>query len=351
MAPAARTPGARPGRAVGWRSWGAAMGEALYGPGGFYRREAPAAHFRTSVHASPLFAGALARLARSAGLRAVVDLGAGRGELLARLRELDPGLRLHGVDLAGRPDRLPAEVGWSDRLPDLDAVLLVANEWLDTVPLDVVTRAGGRARLVLVDGWGAERAGPAPCRADAAWLARWWPAGDRAEVGRSRDEAWAGVVRRCRRGLLVAVDYAHEVADRPAGGTLTGFRRGRQVRPVPDGSGDLTAHVAVDSVAAAGRAAGATDTVVLPQRDALRRLGVAADRPPAALARRDPAAYLRALTEAGQAAELTDPHGLGAFRWLVQSVGMPVPPPLTRPAPRFSREITGHAAPESDVFT
>lgn len=46
-----------------WRGWREATETALYGPGGFYRRtEGPAGHFRTSVHASPLFAGAVARL-------------------------------------------------------------------------------------------------------------------------------------------------------------------------------------------------------------------------------------------------------------------------------------------------
>ena len=42
--------------------------QALYGPDGFYRRERPAAHFRTSVHASPLFGQALARLALELGI-------------------------------------------------------------------------------------------------------------------------------------------------------------------------------------------------------------------------------------------------------------------------------------------
>ncbi|MEU3502835.1 hypothetical protein ABZ726_19445, partial [Streptomyces hundungensis] len=44
------------------RGWRAAAEEALYGDGGFYLRpEGPAGHFRTSVHASPLFAAAVAR--------------------------------------------------------------------------------------------------------------------------------------------------------------------------------------------------------------------------------------------------------------------------------------------------
>jgi hypothetical protein len=38
------------------------MSAGLYGPDGFFVRDSPADHFRTSVHASPLFAGALLRL-------------------------------------------------------------------------------------------------------------------------------------------------------------------------------------------------------------------------------------------------------------------------------------------------
>ncbi|MEU7702606.1 hypothetical protein AB0B81_30845, partial [Streptomyces sp. NPDC039028] len=72
-----------------WQGWRQATERALYGPGGFYLRpEGPAGHFRTSVHASPLFAGAVARLlaevAEELGTSEVdlVDVGAGRGELL-----------------------------------------------------------------------------------------------------------------------------------------------------------------------------------------------------------------------------------------------------------------------------
>ena len=309
------------------RPWRAAMADALYGPGGFYARgEAPAAHFRTSVHASPLFARALAELAHRAELGTVVDLGAGRGELLGRLHTLCPELALHGVEVLPRPDRLPAAIGWSTELPETTSALLVANEWLDNVPLDVVIRVDGRPRLVLVDQWGAEYPGPTPEPADLAWLDRWWPDTERAEVGRSRDEAWAGVLRRTRRGLAVAIDYAHRSGSRPTGGTLVGYQHGRQVPPVPDRSCDLTAHVAVDSCAAAGRAAGAAATALLTQRDALRQLGVGGQpRPDPDRAATDPRGYLRELARTGQTAELTDPAGLGGFTWLIQSVGVPIP--------------------------
>jgi hypothetical protein len=118
------------------------------------------------------------------------------------------------------------------------------------------------------------------------------------------------------RGLAVAVDYAHFAGGRPPFGTLTGFREGRETPPVPDGSCDITAHVALDACTLPGGR-------VVTQRAALRALGVSGARPPLALASTDPAAYVRALAGAGAAAELTAPGGLGGFGWLLQPVGIP----------------------------
>ena len=105
---------------------------------------------------------------------------------------------------------------------------------------------------------------------------------------------------------------------RPAYGTLTGFRAGRQVAPVPDGTCDVTAHVAMDAVAVAA----GTPYTLMTQRAALRALGVDGGRPPLDLARTDPAGYLRALSAAGAAAELTDPSGLGGHWWLLHTIGI-----------------------------
>jgi SAM-dependent MidA family methyltransferase len=322
------------------RPWRAAWTSALYGPGGFYARgEAPAAHFRTSVHASPLFARAVLALVeqvdRALGSPAeldLVDVGAGRGELLAGVAAVAaPALRrrLRPTAVEVGPVHLPGvrQVADVSELPELTG-LLVANEWLDDVALDVVELTADGPRVVLVAPTGAESLGGPPGPADAAWLARWWPLrepGERAEVGRPRDEAWAAAIGRLRRGAAVAVDYAHEAGRRPPYGTLTGYRAGTQVEPVPDGSCDLTAHVALDAVAAAGEAAGATATRLTDQRTALRALGVHGDRPPVDLARMDPPAYLAALRRAGEAAELTDPGGLGGFGWLLQARDVPLP--------------------------
>jgi SAM-dependent MidA family methyltransferase len=319
-------------------TWRVATERALYGPGGFYRREQPGDHFRTSVHASPLFADAVAALARDCGVRMIVDLGAGGGELLRELHGRAPDLELVGVDLAARPAQLPDSIRWTPTLVDLETpaglvdVLVIANEWLDDVPVDVVeVDEAGRVRRVDVDPLaGAERLGAAADGVDADWLARWWPlddaeAGARAEIGRTRDRAWADAVAAVGRGVLVAIDYSHLRSDRPPNGTLVGYRAGRVVAPVPDGSCDITAHVALDSCASAGAEAGATATMLTTQRRALRALGVDAALPLRPSAGDDPRSYLAALSRASQAAELLDPAGLGAFGWLVQSVGRPMP--------------------------
>ncbi|TNY35313.1 hypothetical protein EIO00_19320 [Thermomonospora catenispora] len=321
------------------------MQRALYGEGGFYRRgERPAAHFRTSVHASPRFAEAVARLLAQVDAALghpprldLVDVGAGCGELLVRVLQaarpdLAERLAPVAVELAPRPAELPERIGWRAALPDAVTGLIIANEWLDNIPLDVVELTPEGPRLVLVDpATGAERLGPPPAEEDLAWLERWWPLtnpGDRAEIGRPRCTAWSDVLTRLRAGLAVAIDYSHTRRDRPAHGTLTGYRDGRVVPPVPDGSCDITAHVALDACAAAGVRAGAAATALTTQRRALRALGLTGARPPIRLAHQDPRGYVLALRRAGEEAELIDPAGLGGFGWLAQARRIPLPEPL-----------------------
>ncbi|KQX66249.1 SAM-dependent methyltransferase [Angustibacter sp. Root456] len=322
-------------------AWDVAWHEALYGRNGFYRRPGgPAAHFRTSVHASDLFADALLRLAQRAGLGRVVDIGSGRGELLMSLRRSAAArgiaVELIGCDVVDRPPDLAPDVIWAQSdggadvpealRPWLRGALVVAHEWLDDVPCPVVERADDLTwRVVEVDAsTGRERlAGPVGPR-ENHWLERWWPsvdphAGDRAEVGTSRDDAWGSLVRQATDALLLAVDYGHDRETRPPRGTLTGYRDGTVCPPVPDGSCDVTAHVAVDALAAAGERAGAVSSHGTTQREALLGLGVDGSLPSPATAAGDPLSYLRAVSAASHAGELLDRAGLGAFRWLMQS--------------------------------
>ncbi|MBM7491328.1 SAM-dependent MidA family methyltransferase [Micromonospora luteifusca] len=422
------------------------MSRALYGPGGFFVADTgPADHFRTSVHASPAFAAALLRLITEVDTALghpsrldVVDVGAGRGELLHGLLRLvastpavggavgvsgeptrsgrsglippragspetltptasagasaeaapmvaaRPSLaqrvRFTAVEYAARPENLPEEINWTSEIPAGITGVLLATEWLDNVPLDVAVHTEDGWRYVLVDPEsGAESIGEPASPDDLDWLKTWWPSptsptstnsapdwtsaltsadatsesesgfgaarpaqgssltarsrpgcpetphsAHRAEIGRSRDEAWANAVQKISRGLAVAVDYGHLRETRPVDGTLTGYRDGRQVPPVPDGSSDVTAHVAMDSVASAGAAVARCAYSLVLQREALRALGADGGRPPLSMAGTDPAGYVRALAAASQVAELTDPVGLGGHWWLRQPVGIPL---------------------------
>ncbi len=287
------------------RAWGEAWHDALYGPAGFFRTEDPADHFRTNA-AVPLFAEAVRALAERVDAQLgfpdpfdLVDVGAGRGQLLSALGSVPARWRLTGVDVA----QADVAYTWSAQIPSVTGLLL-ANEWLDAIPLDVLDDG----RLLLVDTDGTESPG-APLHSD--WAAQWWPSGGRVEIGAPRDLAWAAAVARLQRGVAVAIDYDHTRATRRP--TLTGYLDGRQVLPVPDGSCDLTAHVALDACAAAGGG------IVLRQREALLALGISARLP----APTDPA-YAIGLERASQARELLDPAGLGGFGWLVHGVGTDV---------------------------
>jgi SAM-dependent MidA family methyltransferase len=300
----------------------------------------PAAHFRTSAHVGPVLADALLVLLREVDARLgapaaldVVDVGAGGGELLAALlHQAEPPLaerlRLVGVDLLPRPAGLDPRIAWVQgeapaAVPEVRG-LLVAHEWLDELPVDVVVADDG-LRTVLVDDKGTESVGGPASDESVAWVRRWWGevgAGDRAECGATRDAAWRACVERVVAGTAVAVDYGHVRAEREAGryaaGTLAGYRDGRDVAPKPDGSTNLTAHVAVDSLVATDLRGTAYPPV--RQREALRALGVSGALPDVSLARTEPDAYADALERASQASELLDPAGLGAFWWLRHDV-------------------------------
>jgi SAM-dependent MidA family methyltransferase len=302
------------------------MARALYGDNGFYvAPDVPAGGFRTSAHASAQWGAIIHALATrvedslvSPERFAIVDVGAGGGELLTALADLSPPRwSLCGVDVAPRPARLPSRVTWSKQPPEMVTGLLMATELLDVVPLDVAELTTGGPRVVEVSPTGDEQLGDIITGRDARWLAAWWPPagiGDRAEIGWPRDDVWQSLTARLDRGVALAVDYAANPA-RDLAGTMTGYRAGRQVQPVPDGTCDITAHVLFESLAQP------TD-IVMSQHDALRALGVRPARP---AYDGDAATYLAALSAAGEAAELLDESGLGGFSWLLHAVGVPQP--------------------------
>ena len=306
--------------------WSVAMRDALYGPGGFYRVHAPAGHFATSSQ-HPVFAAAIdvliGRIDAALGHPdplTVVDVGAGSGELLGALTERDRTGRLApiAVDVRPRPAGLDARIAWADTVPEEVTGLVLACELLDVVPCDLAERdAAGTYRYQHVDPEsGATGPGEAVDRADARWLERWWPLsepGRVAAIGAPRDAAWTGLTGRLRRGAAVAIDYGHTRDTRPPDAWVAAFADGREVAPIPDGSRDLTVHVAMDSLGA---------EPPLRQREALLALGVDGRRPDRALAERAPLTYLRALGAASSTATLLDPAGLGGHLWTWRTVGV-----------------------------
>jgi len=303
--------------------------DALFTGAGFYREQWPAQHFTTAPLVGPDVALAVAALARGCGLDTVIDVGAGGGELVGVLHRLDPALRLVAVELRGRPAGLPRQVSWRRRLPDRMEGLVIGHEFLDTVPCPVVELDPDAVpREVLVDpASGSERLGAVPRTADLRWLERWWPAvrgetdghpaglpGQRAEVGRTRDDAWADIVARLDHGLAVAVDYGHLRGTRPPAGSLRGYAHGRRVPVAYDGSVDITADVALDAVA--DRVGG----TVHRQRDLLAADGPAGDRA-------SPADRLRELTEESRRAEVRAAGGLGELGWVLTARGVVAPGP------------------------
>lgn len=322
--------------------WSEAWRRASTGAGGFWRREVPSAHFATST--GPVLAQAMiellhdvsARIAASPGGRPtegddldVIDVGAGDGTLLNAMSDLLEGTelgarcRLRGIDVRPRPPGLRADVQWwegdAEELPASGICgLVMAHEWLDEVPLDVIQRdARGNDRLVLVAEDGREILGDPVPPGDplAAWASDWWPlgaVGDRTEVGVTRDRAWGRLCAAVRAGTVVASDYAR---DRPEP-TLRGYRDGSVVPPVPDGSCNVTADVTIGSCVAF--TAGARVSTCT-QREALAALGVSGAMPDPT--NMDAGEYARDLSHALSARVLRSPGGRGAFRWLRADVG------------------------------
>lgn len=313
--------------ASGVDSWSKAWASAAYGPDGFWRGSIPGDHFATAATAGPELADALLLLLRHFPvIGTVVDVGAGNGALLGALAAADQGLDYVGVDLRPRPPGLVAAARWVEDCWDValngwtsggvdellaglrGPALLVATEWLDDLPCPVAVAGPAGHRELRADA----TVGPLLPPEDQAWVDRWWPAGEQVEVGRSRDLAWASLVAGLGPvgGLVLAVDYGHDQAGRPAGGSLAGFRAGRAVPARPDRYANLTAAVAVDALAAAGEGAGARTLWRRRQQDVLTELWpTAVDGPP-----------LAALAARSRRANLLDPRDWGSQWWLLQQL-------------------------------
>ncbi len=324
------------------------MQACLYHPQhGYYRRGQPTVgrdgDFLTSPEVHPLFGAAIGhsaaaswkQLGRPSPFR-IAEIGPGTGalaeSLLRHLHTTEQDLAASIEYTLVEPDPLNASTQ-SQRLHSLaeltsiadvadlntDQHLIVANELLDALPVHLLRFEEGLWRELFVDyssGGGFRTVGSEP--SDDQLLK---PLQSLApteyqvvEVGPERSSVVASLAGALAdRGLMMLFDYGYRrerlYAPWRRDGTLMTFRRhvpGDDPLAHP-GEQDITAHVDIDQISEAARAAGLTLLPTLSQAEWLHNLG-AAVLPAVAEAGSDTGAYLAAR----RAAEtLTDPSGLG----------------------------------------
>ncbi len=204
------------------------------------------------------------RAMAAAGLRPEVHFVEGSEALRRIQRGAVPEARFHD-DLSSVPDDAP--------------LLLVANEFLDALPVRqlVKTARGWRERMVAVDAEGrfACVAGQTPM--DAA-LPEGWREAAEGTIVETCPGAAAVVAETAARlarqgGAALFVDYGHaEVRD---GSTLQAVRAHRKVDPfAAPGEADLTAHVDFATLADVARGSGARWLGTTEQGAWLKALGI-----------------------------------------------------------------------------
>ncbi len=329
------------------------MDEALYGASGFYVRGGrPAARggdFATSPELGTLFArcvaGYLDRTWDELGRPdpfVVVEGGAGRGTLcrdvLAQVAACRDAVRYVMVERVDwqRDDGLAriADADVSERVaavPDLPAGpfvgVVLANELLDNLPFRLLERSETGWQEIHVAPEGAVevlRDGPADAAAMVEALAPDAAPGARVPL-QLKAAVWVRrALRSLERGRLLTFDYGvrctAELAQRPQSEWLRTYRsqrRGHEPLEAP-GTADITCDVAFDqlppgatlSTQAEWLAAAGIDTMTADARALWQR------------SRSHPTAEtLAARRLLDEAAALTDPDGMGAFRTAEWRVG------------------------------
>ena len=218
-----------------------------------------------------------------------VELGPGRGTLAgdalraARPHGFEP--RVHLVEtspqLRDMQRAVVPQATWHDdlsTLPDHGPVLLVANEFLDALPVRQLIRTdnGWRERMVgLVDGRLAPVVGQAPMDAAVPEARRDLPVGTLIETSPAAAAVVHEVAGRLVKqgGAALFIDYGHDEVR--TGSTLQAVRAHRHVDPFAQpGECDLTAHVDFATLAAVAQSRGCRWLGTVPQGRWLRELGI-----------------------------------------------------------------------------
>jgi SAM-dependent MidA family methyltransferase len=254
----------------------------------YYARHDPFADFTTAPEIGQVFGELLGAWAAVmwAGMGApdpvlLVEAGPGRGTLMADARRavarvapaFSAACRVHFIETSARLRAIQAQAvpdaTWHESLatlPDGPAIVL-ANEFLDALPIRQFERAGGAwtERHVRDGAWARM-----PCARTANA-----PEGAVAEEN-AAVLAWVeAIARRIARlgGAALILDYGR--AEPGYGDTLQALRHGRPANPLAaPGEADLTAHVDFPALATAARQGGAACHGPVPQGDFLHALGL-----------------------------------------------------------------------------
>ncbi|OYU16241.1 MAG: methyltransferase [Alphaproteobacteria bacterium PA4] len=279
--------------------------------------------FTTAPEISQMFGeligGWIGDLWQRAGQPAVrlVELGPGRGTLMADARRVLarlPGLAEAPLALVETSPALRALQGerlaadWYETLddvPDDRAIILIANEFFDALPIRQFDGQGGETAVTVTEAGFAATSLPAPGTA----------AGERAEAG---EAVAARIAARLARhgGAALIIDYGY--AETQARDSLQALRHAASADAFADpGSADLTAHV--DFSALARAAAGAASHGPVTQGVWLARLGIEARAAALQARNRDAAAAISAalvrLTAPAQMGTLFKVMALTAPHW------------------------------------
>jgi SAM-dependent MidA family methyltransferase len=335
---------------------------ALYAPGlGYYSGGAAKlgkdGDFTTAPEISPLFGAALAQVAADIIAQSepnILEFGAGTGKLahdvLGALR--DAGIEVASyaiVELSGelRARQQQAlkdfpQVRWLDALPEKFSGVVLANEVLDAMPVQLVTKAadGWRELMVTVDNGSFALVPRVPDAALAAHIARQVPDADSlpegylTEVHPVAGGFMASLARMLTagQGAAILLDYgfpAHEyyLGQRVGGTLMCHYRHHAHTEPfyLP-GLQDITAHVDFTAMALAAQDAGLDVLAYMNQAAFLLGAGIGE-----LLLRTDPADPMRYLPQANAVQKLVSPAEMGElFKVLVVGRGVELAPALVR---------------------
>lgn len=228
---------------------------------------------------------------------------------------------------------LPGAVGWQvldlpqrNDVTDGASDLVLANEYLDALPVHRVVQDGGLHESFVgwVDGWFTERIDEPACPKLEEWLADDRVSlreGQRAEICLGlRDWMDRAAASLGPGGVLLVIDYGHDADElygerRMAGSLLT--YRGHQVGDDPFeavGRSDITSHVDITALRRCADAAGLQQLGSTTQAQFLVQLGLGDEL--SRLGRQPGAEMAEYVAARAAVVRLLDPRHLGGFRVL-----------------------------------